>query len=608
MTTGNPTTGSSSPPEEEVKEEINWTEEFEDEPNKTMKVTLLSGFLGAGKTTLLKRLLRVNNELENNNDKKLKIAVIVNDMGEINLDAEEIKSSKIIQEDAEMVELHNGCICELLKTVKSLSEEGTFDYLVIESTGISEPLPVAQTFTMDVDSMTESGTTIANSDVPIVIEQLDSDDERDDKIKENNTSKKLVVDDRKSLFHFAKLDTCVTVVDSLNIYDVLSSIETLADKDNVSGMAGNGPNIANLDSAQMREQQAAVVAAAMNMKPSRLRDALKGRNLDMTGNKKTLVKRLIEEYEKEIFKSYEDNRSIANLWLDQIEFANVIIISKVPQFLEHNNGDTNKLKEIEDMLQKLNPDARIIVPYADKYADLDVSKTLINTGLFDMEQARQSASWARELEMEHNPGTLEYGISSTTFIGKDRPFHPERLQTALAGLGDLFMALLGGDGNGHNDVTYQRVFKGVVRIKGQIWLANCPVFPMNFQTAGKHVQMGLHDDPFLVEKPKSNWNQQDKDAYDWMVENGWWSKKWGDRRSQLVFIGVGLNRDRIHKSLNDALVTEEEMTKFGGLWGLNMLKDPFYNGQLLQKCATYYGHVEMQQELEAAEAKQEENE
>jgi molybdopterin-guanine dinucleotide biosynthesis protein len=124
------------------------------ETEPKMKVTVLSGFLGAGKTTLLKRILTDNNQKKEGEN--LKIAVVVNDMGEINLDADDIKHSKLVQEDAEMVELHNGCICctlrgDLLKTVKSLSDEGKYDCLVIESTGISEPLPVAQTFVMDVD-------------------------------------------------------------------------------------------------------------------------------------------------------------------------------------------------------------------------------------------------------------------------------------------------------------------------------------------------------------------------------------------------------------------------------------------------------------------------
>jgi molybdopterin-guanine dinucleotide biosynthesis protein len=181
------------------------TETDEHNRKKRMKVTLLSGFLGAGKTTILKRILRLNNE--RSDAEKLKIAVIVNDMGEINLDADEIKNSKLIQEDAEMVEMHNGCICctlrgDLLQTVKSLSQEEKFDYLVIESTGISEPLPVAQTFVMDVDAQEQPTTA--------------------DGVKEKLT---VSTAEKNSLSHYATLDTLVTVVEALNIFDVLGSIE-----------------------------------------------------------------------------------------------------------------------------------------------------------------------------------------------------------------------------------------------------------------------------------------------------------------------------------------------------------------------------------------------
>ena len=400
-----------------------------------------------------------------------------------------------------MVELHNGCICctlrgDLLKTVKSLAEENKYDYLVIESTGISEPLPVAQTFVMNVDE-TEDG-------------QLVVADEASE----------------ASLSNYAKLDTMVTVVDALNLFDVLSSIEKLSEK-NSSGMVGN---TGIEDDSKMEMDEEAPV----------------------------------------------DDRSVAQLMLDQIEFANVIVISKCQILLEREKGDKTKLESIKGLLKKLNPNAKILAPM-NFYEDLNARKELLQTGMFDLEKSQTEPGWILELQTPHTSETEEYGIGSTVFRSNRMPFHPQRFFDILEGFGNYASALSSEAGS-----TKEKVFKGVVRTKGRVWLANANAFPLDIHTAGKHLGIEPYPKPFLAAEDKSMWDEDDCAEYDEAVEKGEWSKDFGDRSSEIVFIGIGLDKKKIHERLEEALLTEEESKKLGGMSGWKKLPDPFFGGAAVE--------------------------
>ena len=389
---------------------------------KTLPTTVLSGFLGAGKTTLLNHVL--------NNRAGMRVAVIVNDMSEINIDAQLVAQSGagLSRTEEKLVEMTNGCICctlrdDLLQEVSRLAREGRFDYLLIESTGISEPLPVAATFTF----IDETG---------------------------------------KSLSEVAKLDTMVTVVDAASLLKDIRSIDDLRD-----------------------------------------------RNLALNG---------------------EDERSLSDLLIDQIEFANVLVINKTDLVT------TEELKRLEAILEHLNPGAEQVRAVRGEVP----LYSILHTGLFDMEEAETSAGWIRELNERHTPETEEYGVASFVYRAR-RPFHPERFEKLTNG-----------------------GFPNVLRAKGFLWLASCHDDLILFSIAGST----------LTVEPQAQWlaagaanEEHDPETREYIGKV--WEPEYGDRRQEIVFIGAGMDRAALEAQMNAALLTAQEMA--GGPRAWSKFKDPF---------------------------------
>jgi G3E family GTPase len=389
-----------------------------------LPVTVLSGFLGAGKTTVLSHVL--------NNRQGKKVAVIVNDMSEINIDAAMVKSEvSLSHQEEKLVEMSNGCICctlreDLLLEINKLAQDGRFDYLLIESTGISEPLPVAETFTF----ADENG---------------------------------------ESLSDVATLDTMVTVVDGVNF---------LIDFDEAKNLQETGESLGE-----------------------------------------------------------EDERSVADLLVDQVEFADVLLISKT-DLIEQPD-----LERLTAILKTLNTHARII-PIANGDVNVD---DILNTGLFDFERAQQAPGWLKEMRGEHVPETEEYGISSFSYLAR-RPFNPEKFYQFL-----------------HNTKTYGKL----IRSKGYFWLASRPEFAGQWSQAGGIARHGFAG-MFWKSIPKENW-PTDPDYLASIQEN--WVEPFGDMRQELVFIGQGLDQHAMTNALNDCLLSEDELLKGKVFW--RKLKDPF---------------------------------
>ncbi|MEM1285132.1 MAG: GTP-binding protein [Pseudomonadota bacterium] len=406
---------------------------------KKIPVTVLSGFLGGGKTTTINHIIETK--------RAQSVAIIVNDIAEVNIDGKQI-GDKILQTEEKLVELQNGCLCctlrgDLFDETRKLALEGKYDYLIIEASGVSEPLPIAATFTFPMD-------------------------------------------DGNSLKDVAHLDTMVTVVDAVNFIEQYQS-----------------------DEMEIQERK------------TRLQT--------------------------------HDQTSVVELMIDQLEFANVILVNKSDMV------SPERLAKIHQMVRAINAEAKIIDT---NYGKVDLAE-IMNTNSFDFERAEEYPTWFKEMEKgdeqpsseghdhahENGEGhghngqgqgngqhlihshSHEFGLTAFVYRAR-KPFVPERFmeftETSVAGL---------------------------IRSKGFFWLCTRMDNAGDFQLAGKLKDYGLAG-KWYSSIPKDDWTPAMRE----FIEQEW-VEPFGDRRQEIVFIGSDDEIDQadIVSKLDACLITDDEL-------------------------------------------------